>query len=917
MQRVVRSTLVGLLAVAGLTACGDKVTTTQVTITTTTTTPPPGTVHSVTVAPASVTIPVSGTAQLAASVDADASVTDRTVKWTSSDPTIATVSSSGLVTGVKAGTVEIIASATAAPTVQGAAAVTVGGGSSVVPTVTISGLNTTICPAGAACSSVPANLQNFGTASNAPAGQTGQLDVILNVDSQGTPLKSVSATLKCGADSLTQTQTISGAAAPIGGNASASPVTFSFNTTQFDSTGKAAVHNGSCTISASAATSAGTQSATTSQTLTLNNADAIMGTLTASKGPANDKGGLSWFGGDVTVKVTPVFYTAGRSAVSATVGLTGRDTANAAAFATATQSLSSFPGSVTFSASKTPAKGGVQGVTVNPLTATVSIVDNTGNTFAIAGNVFSNAATLSNVTRLDNQAPKPGTYTLNGKQGNANNWIGAAYTFSSTSGNGYTSNGDNNGVDNVTVTFQSAPAGSTTWTTITKATDLAASNVNTAYSLRFIETDALGNADTVTNALDAATFGVDLTAPTISLKTGTTLAQKTVCNTAAGCSGNVQANVTDDFSGPNTTFMAITRQNTGVTTNATECVLGTAKSSSTAFGSIATYNPDGSISGACVPVAVGIGTQAQVLAQGKGDGYYVASIYSSDQAGNITADSIFTAGEDVTAPTQGGVAIPASFTGGGTATFPTSATDNMDLVRSDAILQYPAANLYYSNALPGVAFDNVLTNSASYSFSIPNFISSLQSTNAGGNPVAPAAGNDRPTELSVTSVDEANNTSLATNAAFGAATFSTATAYSSNTNFTTWTAATSQATLSDCPSAGCASADKSPANKTAATLTAVATGPTGVFNIPFASVTFYYQVGGSAWYPIGTVSAPAASDNGVNRTWTYTLSFTPPKSTPQGASLTGGAAINVVAVGQDAAGNALMSQPVAITLTNP
>lgn len=912
MQRVVRSTLVGLLAVAGLTACGDKVTTTQVTFTTTP--PAQGTVHSVTVSPPAVTLTVGQSAQLAASVDADASVTDRTVSWSSSNTAVATVDASGKVTGVSAGTATIIASAKAASAVQGAAAVTVqaaGGGA--VPTVTISSLNTTLCPAGGSCSSVPANLQNFGTA--AGNGQTGQLDVILNVDAQGAVLKSVTSTMKCGTDSVTQTQTIGSAVAPIGAEASSAPVTFSFNTAAFNSTtGVAALHNGTCSISASASTAAGTQSATTSQTLTLNNADAIFATLSASKGPASDKGGRSWYGGDVTVNVVPVFYTANRSAVSAQVAVTGTDTTGAGPGLPAAKSLTTLPGSVTFSGSTSVAKGGLAGVTLVNLGATVTIIDNSGNSFAPG-------ATVSGAPkRLDNQAPKPGTYTLNGLQGNANNWIGAAYTFSTTTGNGYTSNGDNNGVDNVSVVFQSSPAGAKTWTTVAKATDLAATNVSTAYNIRMIETDALGNADTVTNAVDAATFGVDLNAPTLAIKTGTTLAQKTVCNTGAGCSGNVQANVTDDFSGPNNTFMAITRQNTGVTTNATECVLGTAKSSSSAFGAIPTYNADGSTSGVCVPVAVGIGTQAKVLAQGAGDGYYTASIYATDQAGNIGADSLFMGGEDNTKPVQGGVAIPASFTGGSTVTFPTSATDNMDLVRSDAILSYPAGNLYYSNTLAGVAFDNVLTNSQTYSFSIPNFITSLQTTVANAPPalaVAADTTNTRPTALQVTSVDEATNVSNITNAAFGASTFSGATAFQATAAFKTWTVASSQATVSDCPTAGCASADKSPANKTATTLTGVATGTTGIFNIPFSSVTFYYQTAGGAWYPIGTVSAPAAADDGTNRTWTYTLSFTPPKSTPQGASLTGGAVINIVAIGQDAAGNALMSAPVAVTLTNP
>src|SRR6185369_1392112 len=110
MQRVVRSTFVGLLTIAGLAACGDKVTIPPVT-----TTPPGTVVHSVTVSPASVTLNVAGSVVLAASVDADAGVTVRTVTWSSSDATVATVDGTGKVTGVKAGTVTITAAATADP----------------------------------------------------------------------------------------------------------------------------------------------------------------------------------------------------------------------------------------------------------------------------------------------------------------------------------------------------------------------------------------------------------------------------------------------------------------------------------------------------------------------------------------------------------------------------------------------------------------------------------------------------------------------------------------------------------------------------------------------------------------------------------------------------------------------------------
>jgi uncharacterized protein YjdB len=89
-------------------------------------------VASVTVAPSSANVAITGTVQLTATPkDANGNpLTGRAISWSSSDNTIATVSSSGLVTGVAAGTVTITAtsegkSGTASVTVAGAPVATV------------------------------------------------------------------------------------------------------------------------------------------------------------------------------------------------------------------------------------------------------------------------------------------------------------------------------------------------------------------------------------------------------------------------------------------------------------------------------------------------------------------------------------------------------------------------------------------------------------------------------------------------------------------------------------------------------------------------------------------------------------------------------------------------------------------------
>jgi len=122
MQRVVRSTLVGLLTLAGLTACGDKVT-----VPPQTTTPVGTVVHRVTVTPDNLQLKVGDKVTLAASVDADAGVTDRTVTWSSSNTAVATVDATGLVTAVAGGNATIIAKSKADANVSGAAAVATAG----------------------------------------------------------------------------------------------------------------------------------------------------------------------------------------------------------------------------------------------------------------------------------------------------------------------------------------------------------------------------------------------------------------------------------------------------------------------------------------------------------------------------------------------------------------------------------------------------------------------------------------------------------------------------------------------------------------------------------------------------------------------------------------------------------------------
>ena len=88
-------------------------------------TPVTPTVNSVTVAPASVTLEPNNTQQLTATVDATPSSADKTVTWSSSDPDVATVSTTGVVTAVAPGSATITATSNMDNTKTGTCSVTV------------------------------------------------------------------------------------------------------------------------------------------------------------------------------------------------------------------------------------------------------------------------------------------------------------------------------------------------------------------------------------------------------------------------------------------------------------------------------------------------------------------------------------------------------------------------------------------------------------------------------------------------------------------------------------------------------------------------------------------------------------------------------------------------------------------------
>jgi hypothetical protein len=554
--------LLGALALAaatGLTACGDKVSVVQP--------PADSTVHTVTVSPPAVTLQVNDVFTFTASVDAGAGVADRTVTWTSSNAAVATVDANGTVTAKGGGNASIVAASKANPAVKGSAVVTVG--AVVQPTVTISTINQTT-----GAGSVPAVLGNV----------IGQLDVTLNVDPGTQKLSEVDlvATV-AGKDTIVAVQTLSSSDVVPLDEAASAPITLSFNTASFNgTTGVTAFKNGQITIKGVAKTTQGTQSASGGQALTLNNTDALVGSV-ATGATKQDNLGQSWSGTSITVTVVPVFYTPNRSAQSTSFTVNAQGTGDAM---TKTTTPSPAAGSATFSDGNGANAGGatdIDQVNNDAVVAKSSVLDNNGVNFQ---NANANAATPSGGTtgvsspiytaqsvlaaapvalpafRLDTRKPLPGTFPVapNVDQ-NINpgtGYVGAAFKFTADSSSGYRgpnaiagnqtrnldmANGINNGVGGVTVVFQFRTGSSGSFTSITNTSNINESVASNTYSLRMITTDALGNADTTNDG----TFGVDKTPPTIAVTA--TPANDTVTNTAGGL-GSYTYTISDNLSGP-------------------------------------------------------------------------------------------------------------------------------------------------------------------------------------------------------------------------------------------------------------------------------------------------------------------------------------------------------------------------------
>ncbi len=359
---------------------------------------------------------------------------------------------------------------------------------------------------------------------------------------------------------------------------------------------------------------------------------------------------------------------------------------------------------------------------------------------------------------------------------------------------------------------------------------------------------------------------------------------------------------------------------------------------------------NGTTVGFCTPIPFTAGgpPTAQTIPSSSNffNGYYTTRIIAPDEANNLSAVFTATVLGDNTVPIVVNVDVPPTIAGNSTVALPANVTDNVgqgvgDFVASWPAVQYnptliagftgPTAIYQYAVTTgPGVAFDNVLTNSTPISPSLPNFIKTLQ-VPAGAPVNVPGSPNPatNATDFFVSAQDPSANIG-----------FKDIVLTSQPTNFTgsltTWTnftgsfalLAPSPATVSNCPVAGC-TGNAAPTAPLSTTITAVATGTTGIFTNPFVTTQLWYRptAGLGIWFLASATDAvaagPSTSDNGINRTWNFAFTFNPPVSTP--ASHLGGPqvlttaamTIDVVVIGINANGDAIQTAVQTITVANP
>ena len=891
MSKLYRSLLWSGLVVAGVAACGDDVTVAP---------PPNQGVQSVTVGPTGVTISVGQTLQMAAAVNADAGVAT-TVTWTSSNPATASVNpTSGLVTGVASGSVAITACSTVATGVCGQATVTV---ASTTPAVI------SIKSITAGNTNTPVNINNVA----------GQIEVTMNLDSGTQTVSSVDVLIDgavaCsqGFSSIQLATARAQAALVASDNPNAALVVeiqCSINTAEFDpTTGIAEFLNGAHQVSARVNLVGSAPVATPSTQLIFNNASGFVVTLTTNNGTdpgsaIDPRTGLQWMGGSVTLNFLGVSYVSGATISNISFPLFGKTVAAA---------LTAGAGSVTYSegttwtAINTGIGNYMSPITGEPLPIGTAVLSN-GQPLAVTNAILNaSSSPAGNTTipalttiRVDNVAPgvtaanplaAPQTAITQPLMTAV--WVNATTSFAAGNAalgvpslatlNALTGGADvEEGVDAITVQFfatalgAALPAGCSTTglTAITTGSQLTETTVSLSFRVRIIIKDALGNITCFSLApggVVGAQFGADFTAPT-----------GTVAGPAAGPPGlnvdpgNFAVTASDNASGFDPAgglLVIMTRLNVGGTTT---CVIGSGTGCVNPASQPLTFDATG-----------GANTE----------GYYTTTITLVDQAGNTTVLVTARLYEyDVTLPAfSGGISLPSLIAGAATNTFTATVTDNLDLNTIFGDVTYPTAVLRYPSQSIGAWGPPLEQGPTTVNYAVANWVRCI---NAAGDF---ATTTNQPSIITLTVDDQALNAFSQASGAFGVNAQACAAVGAVTINSFIQNAPSYGAGLTQVDISGNAVAPSS----NSVTLTAVADVPLNSAVDPFARVDFFYDNGAGVLIKIGSGTAVLAQTV-TNRTYTYTIVWDPDAAVPVGA-------VNVVALGVDAQGDAVLTATQVVT----
>jgi hypothetical protein len=297
-----------------------------------------------------------------------------------------------------------------------------------------------------------------------------------------------------------------------------------------------------------------------------------------------------------------------------------------------------------------------------------------------------------------------------------------------------------------------------------------------------------------------------------------------------------------------------------------------------------------------------------------GEGYYNLTAQMTDVAGNIAPAAAFTRRYlvDATIPTfTGNVGMNAQYAGNAPAAFTNLlANDNLDLNQLFGVLQYTTAavNIQYPSQSIG-AFGLPLEKTFSGTYTIPSLIRCI---NAAGNFAQDLSAEAQ--QITFSATDQANNAGTVSPVA-GAlpAALDNCGAIGNMPAPATFISFADSAVVY--PGTGRTQVSKSGSttspNSTTGTANLRVVADVSLDNAPepFTRVEFYRLNASGNFVLIGTSAPGVLNQTVTNRTWTYTFSWDPDASIPNGAN-------TIIAIGIDAQGDAVRTAGVTVTVAN-